>query len=292
MAVSTEKPPWLRRRIPAPGRNATVVAAVKGRGLHTVCEEAHCPNQMECFSRGAATFLLLGPSCTRRCTFCAVDKSSVHTPDSGEPLRTAEAVAQMELNFCVVTMVTRDDLPDGGAGHVVRTIESIRKECPGVGIEILISDLAGNWDALETVLIARPEVLNHNLETVPRLYPRVRPQADYRRSLELLARAAAHVPPMVIKSGLMLGLGEKKDEVLQAMDDLRNSDCHLLTLGQYLAPSYQHHPIVRYVPPEEFDEYQGEALTRGFSGVASAPLARSSYKAAQLYNTARNRLLM
>ena len=290
MAVPKEKPPWLRRRIPAPGRNATVVAAVKGRGLHTVCEEAHCPNQMECFSRGTATFLLLGPSCTRRCTFCAVDKSSVQPPDPGEPFRTAQAVAQMELTFCVVTMVTRDDLPDGGAGHVIRTIEAIREECPGIGIEILISDFAGNWDALERVLIARPEVLNHNLETMPRLYPSVRPQADYRRSLELLARAAAHVPPMVIKSGLMLGLGETKDEVLQAMDDLRNSGCHLLTLGQYLAPSSKHHPIVRYVPPEEFDEYQREALKRGFLEVASAPLVRSSYKAAQLYNTARKKL--
>lgn len=290
MAVPKEKPPWLRRRIPAPGRNATVVAAVKGRGLHTVCEEAHCPNQMECFSRGTATFLLLGPSCTRRCTFCAVDKSSVQPPDPGEPFRTAQAVAQMELNFCVVTMVTRDDLPDGGAGHVIRTIEAIRKECPGIGIEILISDLAGNWDALERVLIARPEVFNHNLETMPRLYPGVRPQADYRRSLELLSRAAAHVPPMVIKSGLMLGLGEKKHEVLQAMDDLRNSGCHLLTLGQYLAPSSKHHPIVRYVHPEEFDEYQREALKRGFLEVASAPLVRSSYKAAQLYNTAREKL--
>ena len=290
MVVSVPKPSWLRRRIPVSGRNATVVAAVKGRGLHTVCEEAHCPNQMECFSRGTATFLLLGPSCTRRCTFCAVDKSRIHPLDPGEPLRTAQAIAQMELNFCVVTMVTRDDLPDGGAIHVARTIKAIRKESPGVGIEVLISDLAGNRDALETVLIARPEVLNHNLETVPRLYPRVRPQADYRRSLELLARAAAHMPPMVIKSGLMLGLGEKKDEILQAMDDLRNSGCHLLTLGQYLAPSDQHHPIVRYVPPEEFDEYRGEALTRGFSGVASAPLVRSSYKADQLYHTARKRL--
>jgi lipoic acid synthetase len=291
MAVPKEKPPWLRRRIPAPGRNATVVAAVKGRGLHTVCEEAHCPNQMECFSRGTATFLLLGPSCTRRCTFCAVDKSSVYPPDTDEPFRTAQAVAQMELSFCVVTMVTRDDLPDGGSGHVIRAIEAIRKECPGIGIEILISDLAGNWDALEKVLIARPEVLNHNLETMPRLYPSVRPQADYRRSLELLARAAAHVPPMVIKSGLMLGLGEKKHEVLQAMDDLRNSGCHLLTLGQYLAPSSKHHPIVRYVPPEEFDEYRREALKRGFLEVASAPLVRSSYKAAHLYNTARKKLL-
>ena len=288
MAVSTPKPSWLRQRIPASGRNATVVAAVKGRGLHTVCEEAHCPNQMACFSRGTATFLLLGPSCTRRCTFCAVDKSRIHPPDPGEPLRIAQAIAQMELTFCVVTMVTRDDLPDGGATHVARTIEAIRKECPGVGIEILISDLAGNWEALETVLAAGPEVLNHNLETVPRLYPRVRPQADYRRSLALLIRASAHKPPMVTKSGLMLGLGENTDEILRAMDDLREAGCHLLTLGQYLAPSAQHHPVVRYVPPEEFANYEAEALARGFSGVASAPLVRSSYEAAQLYKTARD----
>ena len=288
MAVSTPKPSWLRRRIPASGRNATVMAAVKGRGLHTVCEEAHCPNQMECFSRGTATFLLLGPSCTRRCTFCAIDKSRIHPPDPGEPLRTAQAVAQMELSFCVVTMVTRDDLPDGGATHVARTIAAIRKECPGVGIEILISDLAGNWDALKTVLAAGPEVLNHNLETVPRLYPQVRPMADYQCSLEILARAAAHVPSIVTKSGLMLGLGERKDEVLKAMDDLRETGCHLLTLGQYLAPSEKHHPVVCYVPPEEFVDYEAEAMTRGFSGVASGPLVRSSYQATQLYQRARN----
>ena len=290
MVVSGPKPSWLRRRIPASGRNATVVAAIKGRGLHTVCEEAHCPNQMECFSRGTATFLLLGPSCTRRCTFCAVDKSRIHPVDPGEPLRTAKAVAQMELNFCVATMVTRDDLLDGGAVHIARTIEAIRKESPDIGIEVLISDLSGNREALETVLAARPEVLNHNLETVPRLYPTVRPQANYQRSLSLLTQASAHVPPMVTKSGLMLGLGEKKDEILQAMDDLRKAGCQLLTLGQYLAPSDQHYPIVRYVPPEEFDEYQGEALTRGFSGVASAPLVRSSYQADQLFKTARNKL--
>ena len=290
MVVSGPKPSWLKRRIPASGRNATVVAAIKGRGLHTVCEEAHCPNQPECFSRGTATFLLLGPGCTRRCTFCAVDKSHIHPLDPGEPLRTAEAVAQMELKFCVVTMVTRDDLPDGGAIHVAQTVEAIRKECPGIGIEVLISDLAGNWEALETILAARPEVLNHNLETIPKLYPKVRPQADYRRSLELLARASAHVPPMVTKSGLMLGLGEKKEEVHQAMDDLLEAGCHLLTLGQYLAPSDKHHPVFRYVPPEEFADYEAEALARGFYGAASAPLVRSSYQAAQLYHTARNHL--
>ena len=290
MVVSGPKPSWLRRKIPASGHNATVMAAIKGRGLHTVCEEAHCPNQPECFSRGTATFLLLGPSCTRSCTFCAVDKSRIHPPDPGEPLRTAEAVAQMELNFCVVTMVTRDDLPDGGAKHVAQTIEAIRKVCPGVGIEVLISDFAGNWEALETVVAARPEVLNHNLETMLRLYPRVRPQADYRRSLEILSRASAHVPPIVIKSGLMLGLGEKKEEVHQTMDDLLEAGCRLLTLGQYLAPSDKHYPIFRYVPPEEFAYYEAQALARGFSGVASAPLVRSSYQAAQLYHTARNQL--
>jgi lipoic acid synthetase len=196
----------------------------------------------------------------------------------------------MELKFCVVTMVTRDDLPDGGATHVAQTVEAIRKECPGIGIEVLISDLAGNWEALETVLAARPEVFNHNLETMPRLYPKVRPQADYRRSLELLARASAHVPPMVTKSGLMLGLGEKKEEVHQAMDDLLEAGCQLLTLGQYLAPSDKHHPVFRYVPPEEFADYEAQALARGFSGVASAPLVRSSYQAAKLYHTARNHL--
>nr|MBC8177183.1 lipoyl synthase [Candidatus Desulfacyla euxinica] len=226
---------------------------------------------------------LLGPSCTRHCTFCAVDKSPVHPPNPNEPLRTAQAVARMELTFCVLTMVTRDDLLDGGAGHIARTVLSIQRECEGIGVETLISDLGGDWDALLTLLAAGPDVLNHNLETVPRLYPEIRPQASYGRSLELLARASEYVPHMVIKSGLMLGLGETKEELLKAMDDLRDAGCGLLTLGQYLAPSPQHYPVVRYVPPEEFEEYKGEALDRGFVGVVSAPLVRSSYNAEQLY---------
>jgi len=287
-ALAKPKPPWLRRRIPSPGRNATVIAAIKDGGLHTVCEEAHCPNQLECFSHGTATFLLLGPSCTRHCTFCAVDKSPVHPPKPNEPLRTAQAVARMGLTFCVLTMVTRDDLPDGGAGHIARTILAIQRECKGIGVETLISDLGGDWDALQTVLAAGPDVLNHNLETVPRLYSQVRPQANYERSLELLARASKYVPHRVIKSGLMLGLGETREELLKAMDDLRGAGCGLLTLGQYLAPSPQHYPVVRYVPPEEFDEYEAEALDRGFAGVASAPLVRSSYNAEQLYFHARD----
>jgi lipoic acid synthetase len=199
-------------------------------------------------------------------------------------------VAKIGLTFCVLTMVTRDDLSDGGALHIAKTIEAIRKKCPGVGVEVLISDLGGNKDALEIVLASKPEVLNHNIETVPRLYPEVRPQASYSRSLKLLKRASSHMPPMVIKSGLMLGLGETREEVLGSMHDLRKVGCLLLTLGQYLAPSDQHHPVIRYVPPEEFAGYEEEALALGFTAVASSPLVRSSYKAEQLYQTARNHL--
>jgi len=287
---SRAKPPWLRQRMPIPGSIARVKEIIKDGGLQTVCVEAHCPNQMECFSSGTATFLLLGPSCTRHCTFCAVSKSPVNAPDPDEPDRTAKAVSEMKLAFCVLTMVTRDDLPDGGALHIAKAIEAIREKCPGVGVEVLISDLAGNKDALETVFASKPEVLNHNIETVPRLYPEVRPQASYNRSLKLLGRASSHKPPMVIKSGLMLGLGETKEEVLGSMHDLRKVGCLSLTLGQYLAPSDQHHPVIRYVPPEEFADYEAAALALGFSAAASFPLVRSSYRAEELYHTARNHL--
>ena len=286
MSISTPKPPWLRKKIPAAGLNAEILATIKEGAMHTVCAEAKCPNQMECFSKGNATFLLLGPNCTRRCRFCAVEKNPVKPPDPAEPLRTARAVARMGVAFCVLTMVTRDDLPDGGAEHIARTIRAIRRECPGVGVEMLISDLAGNRAALKTVLKAGVEVLNHNIETVPRLYPAVRPQADYRRSIDLLAASKELAPQILTKSGIMLGLGETRDEVLQAMDDLIGAGCGLLTLGQYLAPSDRHHPVVRYVTPEEFDAYRVAAKKRGFSGVASAPLVRSSYRAGWLYQNA------
>ena len=286
MSISTPKPPWLRKKIPAAGLNAEILATIKEGAMHTVCAEAKCPNQMECFSKGNATFLLLGPNCTRRCRFCAVEKNPVQPPDPAEPLRTARAVARMGVAFCVLTMVTRDDLPDGGAEHIARTIRAIRRECPGVGVEMLISDLAGNRAALKTVLKAGVEVLNHNIETVPRLYPAVRPQADYRRSIDLLAASKELAPQILTKSGIMLGLGETRDEVLQAMDDLIGAGCGLLTLGQYLAPSDRHHPVVRYVTPEEFDAYRVAAKKRGFSGVASAPLVRSSYRAGLLYQNA------
>jgi len=286
MSISPPKPPWLRKKIPAAGLNAEILATIKEGAMHTVCAEAKCPNQMECFSKGNATFLLLGPNCTRRCRFCAVEKNPVKPPDPAEPLRTARAVARMGVAFCVLTMVTRDDLPDGGAEHIARTIRAIRRECPGVGVEMLISDLAGNRAALKTVLKAGVEVLNHNIETVPRLYPAVRPQADYRRSIDLLAASKELAPQILTKSGIMLGLGETRDEVLQAMDDLIGAGCGLLTLGQYLAPSDRHHPVVRYVTPEEFDAYRVAAKKRGFSGVASAPLVRSSYRAGLLYQNA------
>ena len=286
MSISPPKPPWLRKKIPAAGLNAEILATIKEGAMHTVCAEAKCPNQMECFSKGNATFLLLGPNCTRRCRFCAVEKNPVKPPDPAEPLRTARAVARMGVAFCVLTMVTRDDLPDGGAEHIARTIRAIRRECPGVGVEMLISDLAGNRAALKTVLKAGVEVLNHNIETVPRLYPAVRPQADYRRSIDLLAASKELAPQILTKSGIMLGLGETRDEVLQAMDDLIGAGCGLLTLGQYLAPSDRHHPVVRYVTPEEFDAYRVAAKKRGFSGVASAPLVRSSYRAGWLYQNA------
>ncbi len=286
MSSSAPKPAWLRRRIPSPGSSATVQAALQGHGLHTVCVEAQCPNQMECFGRGTATFLLLGPHCTRRCSFCAVGKSEVQPVDAGEPERVAQAVARLELDFCVLTMVTRDDLADGGAGHVAETIAAIRREVPDLGIEVLISDLGGNRQALDGVLGARPEVLNHNVETVPRLYPRVRPLADYGRSLDLLARASAHTPPLTTKSGIMLGLGETKDEVLATLRDIRHAGCRLVTLGQYLAPSERHHPVVRYVPPEEFADYEDFALAVGFAAVAGSPFVRSSYHAGRLYKEA------
>jgi lipoic acid synthetase len=286
MSLREPKPIWLRRRVPAVGSQAKVSGLVHQYCLHTVCQEAECPNQMECYGQGTATFLLLGPSCTRRCTFCAVDKGRIRPADPEEPEHVAEAVGQMGLDFCVLTMCTRDDLSDGGGGHVAQTIEALRQRCPGVGVEVLISDLGGSRPALEEVLGARPEVLNHNVETVPRLYPEVRPQADYQRSLELLSRAARHTPRPATKSGLMLGLGETKAEVLQVMDDLRSADCDLLTIGQYLAPSENHHPVVRYVPPDEFEELKTEALKRGFKAVASAPLVRSSYRASHLYRAA------
>lgn len=265
-----------------------VQASLAAGGLFTVCQEAQCPNQGECYGRGEATLLLLGPACTRRCTFCAVTKVKPAPPDPNEPANAARAAAELGLNYVVLTMVTRDDLPDGGAGQVAATIEALHQALPGVGVEALISDLGGSAQDLQTVLAAGPRVLNHNLETVPRLYRELRPQARYPRSLELLKRAAE--AGALTKSGLMLGLGETRDELLAVFDDLLATGCRMLTLGQYLAPSREHHPVVRYVPPEEFDSLRADALARGFVAVASGPYVRSSYRAGELWRQAAEAL--
>ena len=288
MTRPNPKPPWLRRRLPLPGQTRNVENALGELRLHTVCEEALCPNRGECYGHGTATFLLLGPGCTRNCAFCNV----THGPsavDLAEPVNTAEAVKRLNLDFCVLTMVTRDDLPDGGASHVADTIRVIRNEMPGLGLEVLISDLGGDPGALDVVLGAEPNVLNHNLETVPRLYKSVRPQADYRQSLEVLGRSAGHKNRPVTKSGLMLGLGETEDEILAALGDLRSVGCECLTLGQYLQPSGKNLPVAEYILPEVFDRLGQAALDMGFAAVASGPYVRSSYQAAGVYKSAQTK---
>ncbi len=285
----TPKPPWLRRPLP-PAGSALLGHRLAGEGLHTVCREAHCPNQGECLGRGVASFLILGPVCTRGCAFCAVTPGRPDPPDPDEPARLARAVAAMGLGFVVITSVTRDDLADGGAGHYAAVVAALARQCPGVGVELLVPDFAGEPAALATVLAARPQVLAHNLETVPRLYPMARTGADYARSLELLRQAKALAPEVLTKSGLMLGLGEERGEVLAVLDDLRAVGCDCLTLGQYLAPSPAHLPVARYLSPREFAEWGGLAREMGFAQVASAPLVRSSYLAEAGYRAARRGL--
>ena len=248
--------------------------------LATVCQSAHCPNQGECFQQGTATFMILGTRCTRRCRFCAVDKGAPHATDDGEPKRVAMAVQQLGLTHAVVTSVTRDDLPDGGAGHFAGTIQQIRKQCPGVSVEVLVPDFNGAIPALDTVCAARPDVFNHNIETVPRLYAGIRPVAGYRRSLCVLSYAFSR--GLLVKSGLMLGLGETENEIKKTIVDIKYAGCMLLTLGQYLAPSKGHVPVARYVPPEEFEMWAETARGMGFTSVASGPLVRSSYRAGQM----------
>jgi lipoic acid synthetase len=290
------KPPWLRRPLAGGGTAARLERALAAAGLHTICAEGRCPNRGECLGRGVATFLILGPVCTRACAFCAVTQGRPVPPDPGEPARLAAQVAELAkahgLAFVVVTSVTRDDLADGGAGHFAATLAELRRQAPGVGVELLVPDFAGDEHALATVTQARPEVLAHNLETVPRLYPTVRLGADYARSLQLLARAARAArakqaaPGLVVKSGLMLGLGERREEVLAVMADLRGAGCTALTLGQYLAPGPGRHPVVEYVTPEVFAAYEAEARALGFAAVASGPYVRSSYLAEGQYQQA------
>jgi len=280
------RPEWLKKRISASHGCMKVSSFLRDCQLHTVCQEAQCPNLGECFSRGTATFLILGDRCTRSCSFCAVRHDSPLPPDEGEPRRVAIAVEALGLRYVVITSVTRDDLPDGGALHFAKTIRYIRDQMPSTRIEVLISDFQGSEWALKVVMEAKPNVINHNIETVPRLYPEVRPQADYRRSLQLLTRCGEMDGRILTKSGLMLGLGENPEEVLKVLKELLESGCQLLTIGQYLSPSSRHHQVIRFVPPEEFTQWEEIASRMGFMGIASGPFVRSSFKAAETFQKA------
>lgn len=272
-------PPWFKVRLTTNERFAAVRNLVRDNGLHTVCRSAACPNRNECWNAGTATFMILGNVCSRGCRFCNVPQGAPSGPDHGEPGRVADAVAALHLSYAVVTSVTRDDLPDGGAGIFAETIRSIREKSPGCRVEVLIPDLQGSFESLGTVLDAFPDVLNHNLETVPSLYPRVRPQADYGRSRELLKQA--RLSGAVTKSGLMLGLGESLSEVRVVMNDLRLTGCEILTLGQYLQPNKRALSVEKYYHPDEFAQLKNEALGLGFRQVVAGPLVRSSYHAGE-----------
>ncbi|MCB8760793.1 lipoyl synthase [Planktothrix agardhii] len=277
------KPDWLRVKAPQWERVGNVKGILRDLGLNTVCEEASCPNIGECFNAGTATFLIMGPACTRACPYCDIDFEKKPQPlDITEPERLAEAVRRLNLNHVVITSVNRDDLPDGGASQFVRCIDGVRSLSPQTTIEVLIPDLCGNWDALEIILQAKPEVLNHNTETIQRLYRRVRPQGDYQRSLELLKRSRQLRPEVYTKSGLMVGLGETDAEVRETMQDLRAVDCDILTLGQYLQPSPKHLPLVAFISPEQFNAWREFGESIGFLQVVASPLTRSSYHAEQV----------
>ena len=279
IAPKLDRPKWLRAPAPTGENYRDLKGLIDRLRLHTVCESAACPNVGECWNRRTATFMMLGNVCTRRCGFCAVQKGAPLPVDYDEPARIAEAVSLMGLKFAVITSVNRDDRPDGGAELFAMVIRAIRQRVPDCGVEVLIPDFQGNLEAVETVMEARPEVLNHNTETVPRLYRQVRLGARYQRSLDVLQHASRIQPETPTKSGLMLGLGETAEEVLQVMRDLRAHQVRILTLGQYLRPSPKHLPVVRYVTPAEFDEFRVAGYEMGFAHVESGPLVRSSYHA-------------
>ena len=283
--MTTRKPDWLKIRITGDAANHRVEHILRDLRLNTICREGNCPNRMECFHRHTATFLILGKNCTRRCRFCNVTKAAPEPVDDTEPARVARAVKALGLHHVVVTSVTRDDLPDGGAAQFAAVVRAIREQSPGTTVELLIPDLRGDADALRTVVQEAPDILGHNVETVPRLYTAVRPLADYRRSLAVLADAKALAPGMLTKSGLMAGLGETPDEVADVLRDLRGVGCDILTVGQYLAPSREHYPVAEYVSPAVFDRYRELGYSLGFRFVASAPLVRSSYHADEAVGT-------
>jgi lipoyl synthase len=280
---SRRLPSWLKRNLPPGNENFFTHSLLRELRLETVCENARCPNRPECYARRTATFMILGNICTRPCGFCSVPRGTPEALEDDEPERVAEASFRLGLRHVVITSVTRDDLPDGGADHFYQCILAVRART-GASVEVLTPDLQGNRRAIERVLEARPEVYNHNLETVPRLYKKVRGRADYQRSLDLLARVKALAPAIVTKSGLMLGLGETTEELLDVLADLRAVQCDTLTLGQYLAPTQKHLPVRRYLPPEEFDFLAVLARSLGFKQVASGPFVRSSYHADEMVN--------
>jgi lipoyl synthase len=274
-----KKPDWFKVRRNHGANYIELKQIMRSRGLHTVCEEARCPNIYECWNKRTATFMILGDRCSRACRFCSVAWGRPNTVDESEPSKVADAVEQMGLKFAVVTSVNRDELPDGGAWIFAETIREIRERMRDCGIEVLTPDFMGNWDALQTVLDARPDVLNHNVETVPRLYRPVQPWSDYERSLEFFSEARKRDPQMITKSGVMVGLGESMDEVVDVMRDLRERDVDILTIGQYLPPSKRHYPLNRYYTPEEFEELKEMGYKLGFGHVESGPMVRSSYHA-------------
>lgn len=275
-----KKPEWIKVRLPSNPVFFSTKALVADLKLHTVCESAQCPNRWECWSQGTATFMIAGERCTRACGFCAVSTAKPFPLEEDEPQRVAEAVKRLKLKHVVITAVARDDMEDGGAEHFARTIEAIRAAEPKMVIEILTPDFNGKMTSLDTVLAAKPHIFNHNLETVERLSPLVRSRAKYRLSLQVLKAAKEMLPGVVTKSGLMLGLGETENELFQSMDDLREANVEVLTLGQYLRPTPDHLPVVEYVRPETFELYGDIARRKGFTFVASGPLVRSSYHAA------------
>lgn len=277
------KPAWLKRRLPSGPQYEHVRSLLKKGRLHTVCQEARCPNMWECFSNQVSTFMILGSVCTRNCRFCNVTPGSPLPPDPDEPRRVAEAVKELNLNYVVITSVTRDDLNDGGAAQFARTLEAVHSIRPGqIRAEVLVPDFLGDTKALATVMSAGPAVFNHNIETVPRLYSQVRPGADFQRSLAILRHASENFPDIPVKSGIMVGLGETQTELIETFQTLRKSGCSLLTIGQYLQPSKSHLSVKTYYRPESFEKLEVEALRMGFAAVAAGPFVRSSYQAQRL----------
>ena len=282
----TRLPPWIKAKMPGGPKYMELKELMRKKNLHTVCEEAHCPNIGECWERGTAPFMILGEICTRACRYCAVTTGKPNELDTFEPIRVAESVKSMNLSYCVITAVNRDDLSDGGAAIFADCIKRIRETSPHCKVEVLIPDLQGNWDALKLILDQKPDVLNHNIESTREIFPLVRAKGDYDLSLELLAKSKAIDPSIVTKSGIIVGMGEDTKQLKSTMQDLREVDCDLLTIGQYLRPSQKHLKTVKYYKPDEFEDLKQVGLNLGFKHVASGPLVRSSYHADEQHMSA------